>query len=180
MDSVIGMGCIVEFLTASGVTALSAAAIEDAISWGFLALVTATVTSGNMLNVVYILMCLLAFALFILVPTRWGFMKLMKISPEVEHAFGNSFEDRGKGDPGEFIVWVSLLLCIASAWFTSFIGVHAIFGAFLSGLCVPREHNLPKKLIAKIEDLVSILLLPLVCIVVVSTYLFISTSHFQG
>lgn len=53
----------------------------------------------------------------------------------------------------------TLFLVLTSAWLTDRIGVHAIFGAFLVGLVVPKEIRGP--LTEKIEDLVTILFLPL-------------------
>lgn len=40
--------------------------------------------------------------------------------------------------------------------------VHAIFGAFVAGIIVPREGGLAIALTEKLEDMVSILFLPLV------------------
>lgn len=42
--------------------------------------------------------------------------------------------------------------------------VHAIFGAFLAGLVVPRDGGLAIALTEKLEDMVSIIFLPLVSI----------------
>eukprot|EP01127_Copromyxa_protea_P023760 TRINITY_DN9055_c0_g1_i1.p1 TRINITY_DN9055_c0_g1~~TRINITY_DN9055_c0_g1_i1.p1 ORF type:complete len:503 (+),score=62.66 TRINITY_DN9055_c0_g1_i1:14-1522(+) len=142
-----------------GVTALSAAACEDAISWGFLALVTATVASGTSLNFLYIIISLISFALFILFPIRWGFMKLLSVLPTVEPLAFRNVESRSGA--GELVTWLSLILCVFCAWFTAFIGVHSIFGAFLAGLAVPRDQGVSKKIVAQIEDIVNLLFLPL-------------------
>jgi len=47
-----------------------------------------------------------------------------------------------------------------------FLGVHAIFGGFLAGLIIPHEGGFAIALTEKLEDLVSILLLPLVSFLV--------------
>lgn len=77
---------------------------------------------------------------------------------------------------------VTMLLVFASAFFTDVIGVHAIFGAsilntsiyiiliyasplpgaFVAGLIVPREGGLAITITEKLEDMVSIIFLPLV------------------
>lgn len=44
---------------------------------------------------------------------------------------------------------------------TGIIGVHPIFGAFLAGLICPHEGGFAIKLTEKIEDLISVLFLPL-------------------
>lgn len=45
--------------------------------------------------------------------------------------------------------------------YTGIIGVHPIFGAFLVGLICPHEGGFAIKLTEKIEDIVSVLFLPL-------------------
>jgi Kef-type K+ transport system membrane component KefB len=49
---------------------------------------------------------------------------------------------------------------LASALTTEWIGVHAIFGAFLLGAVIPHDSRLAKELIYKLEDFVTVLLLP--------------------
>ena len=44
---------------------------------------------------------------------------------------------------------------------TEWIGVHAIFGAFLSGIVIPRKGRLTMELTEKLEDLVGVVFLPL-------------------
>lgn len=62
--------------------------------------------------------------------------------------------------PTQSVVAVTVILVLASAFFTQIIGVHAIFGAFLIGLICP--HGIfAVQLQEKIEDLISVLLLPL-------------------
>jgi Kef-type K+ transport system membrane component KefB len=51
----------------------------------------------------------------------------------------------------------ALLVLIASSWSTEALGVHALFGAFVAGLVMPRGIELPKA----VEPLTSTLLLPL-------------------
>ena len=52
-------------------------------------------------------------------------------------------------------------MVLVSSWFTAAIGVHAIFGAFLVGVICPHQGGFAIKLTEKIEDLISVLLLPL-------------------
>ncbi|KAF7791476.1 hypothetical protein EIP86_002492 [Pleurotus ostreatoroseus] len=60
-----------------------------------------------------------------------------------------------------FFMTVTILILFGSAFMTDVIGVHAIFGAFLAGIIVPREGNLTIALTEKLEDMVSIIFLPL-------------------
>lgn len=50
---------------------------------------------------------------------------------------------------------------MASGFVTDFIGIHSIFGAFVFGLTIPKGGELKGRLIKRIEDFVSGLLLPL-------------------
>jgi Kef-type K+ transport system membrane component KefB len=54
-----------------------------------------------------------------------------------------------------------LVLALLSSWATEIIGIHALFGAFLFGAILPKDGALPAGLIAKIESLVLVVLLPL-------------------
>jgi Kef-type K+ transport system membrane component KefB len=54
-------------------------------------------------------------------------------------------------------VFIALLL---SALATEAIGVHSLFGAFLLGAVIPHDSAIARAFIAKLEDLVTVLLLP--------------------
>jgi len=53
------------------------------------------------------------------------------------------------------------LVMFGSALFTDIIGVHAVFGAFLAGIVVPRDGGLAVALNEKLEDMVLVIFLPL-------------------
>lgn len=55
--------------------------------------------------------------------------------------------------------WV-LVAVLASAVMTEVIGIHAIFGAFLLGAVIPHDSHIARSFRQKLEDVVSILLLP--------------------
>ena len=63
--------------------------------------------------------------------------------------------------PSQSIIAFTLLLALASAFFTGVIGVHPIFGAFMMGLICPHEDGFAIKVTEKVEDLVGALFLPL-------------------
>jgi Kef-type K+ transport system membrane component KefB len=63
--------------------------------------------------------------------------------------------------PSQAIVALTLLLVLASAFFTGVIGVHPIFGAFMIGVICPHEGGFAIKVTEKIEDLIGALFLPL-------------------
>ena len=88
-----------------------------------------------------------------------------------------------KTGPSVFFMTVTMMILFGSAFFTDVIGVQAIFGtlkahicalnyllndcmnvgAFLTGLIVPREGGLAIAMTEKLEDMVTIIFLPLVC-----------------
>lgn len=63
--------------------------------------------------------------------------------------------------PTQTVVALTLLMALTSAFFTGIIGVHPIFGAFLVGLMCPHDGGFAIKLTEKVEDMVSVLFLPL-------------------
>ncbi len=58
-------------------------------------------------------------------------------------------------------VAIAFLLVLASATLTEAIGIHALFGGFLLGAVMPRGGGLTQAITEKLEDFVTIVLLPL-------------------
>jgi Kef-type K+ transport system membrane component KefB len=61
-------------------------------------------------------------------------------------------------------IWfLATIFCFvfASALFTEMIGIHALFGAFLAGVCMPPDTRLRQFLRERLETFSSVLLLPL-------------------
>jgi Kef-type K+ transport system membrane component KefB len=54
-----------------------------------------------------------------------------------------------------------LLVTLASGWITESLGVHALFGAFLAGVVMPRHHEFSQAVWQRLEALTVVLLLPL-------------------
>ena len=59
----------------------------------------------------------------------------------------------------------ALALMLASALTTELIGIHALFGAFLAGVVMPRHGTLRQQVIVRIEDFSAVFLLPLFFVV---------------
>ncbi|KAG2013017.1 potassium:hydrogen antiporter [Coprinopsis cinerea AmutBmut pab1-1] len=133
-----------------GVIVLSAGIGNDVIGWVLLALTVALVNASTGLSALYILLATLGYTIFLLYPVRWGFVWLARRTGSLE-----------EGAPTTFMMTVTLLIVFISAFFTDIIGVHAIFGGFIAGLIIPHENGFAISLVEKIEDLVSILLLPI-------------------
>jgi len=69
------------------------------------------------------------------------------------------FEQRGR--LGHNMLAAILLLLIASSWMAHRIGLHALFGALLLGVIMPRNAKFIRHLTEKLQDFVFVLLLPL-------------------
>ncbi|KAL5638767.1 hypothetical protein ACGC1H_003203 [Rhizoctonia solani] len=121
-----------------------------AIAWILLALTVTLLNASDGLTALWILLTCVGWILFVLFPIKWGYRWLARSSGSLE-----------SGMPTPFMMTVTMLLVFGSAFFTDVIGVHAIFGAFIAGLIIPRDHGFSISLLEKIEDLVSILFLPL-------------------
>lgn len=132
-----------------GVTALACAAIDDASAWTLLSVIVAFVTAHSMAVTVFKLGGLIIFVLsmvFVIRPrlARW----LMA--------------ERGADEPiRDGIMAVVLLYMTTSALTTELLGVHALFGAFVAGTCMPRGNRYCEQLALRLESFNRVLLLPL-------------------
>ncbi|KAI9604769.1 hypothetical protein H4Q26_002738 [Puccinia striiformis f. sp. tritici PST-130] len=132
-----------------GIATLAAGVANDVIGWILLALAVTLVNSGAGLTALYVMLTIAAWIVFLAFVVRPIFIVLARRS--------GSFE---KG-PTPGITCLVLLMTFTSAWFTQVIGVHSIFGGFLIGVIMPHDGGFANKLVAKIEDLVTVFFLPL-------------------
>ena len=65
-----------------------------------------------------------------------------------------------KPEPAKSSLAIVLTVVLASAFCTELIGIHALFGAFLAGVIMPRAGGFREKLIVRVENISSVLLLP--------------------
>ncbi|KAG8496855.1 hypothetical protein CXB51_008014 [Gossypium anomalum] len=132
-----------------GRMAMSAAAVNDVAAWILLALAIALSGTGNSpLVSLWVFLCGTGFVLgctFIVPPIfKW----MVQRCPE--------------GEPvNELYVCATLTAVLAAGFVTDLIGIHALFGAFVIGVLVPKEGPFAGALVEKVEDLVSGLFLPL-------------------
>ncbi|KAJ7579934.1 Sodium/hydrogen exchanger family-domain-containing protein [Mycena floridula] len=136
--------------TTVGVVVLSAGVGNDVVGWVLLALTVALVNASSGLTALYVLLTGIGFVIFLLYPGRWAYIWLARRTGSLE-----------QGSPTPLMMTITILLVFASAFFTDIIGIHAIFGGFLAGLIIPHENGFAISLVEKLEDLVSILFLPL-------------------
>ncbi|KAI1816563.1 K+/H+ antiporter 1 [Poronia punctata] len=132
-----------------GVTVLAAGVGNDVVGWILLALSVALVNNSNGLTALYVLLVAVGWLLFLVFAVRPVFHWALRKTGSIQNG------------PTQGMIAVTLLLVLMSAWFTSIIGVHAIFGAFLVGLICPHDGGFAIKVTEKIEDLITVLFIPL-------------------
>jgi Kef-type K+ transport system membrane component KefB len=135
--------------TSVGVIVLSAGAGNDVTGWVLLALCVALVNSGSGISALYVLLTALAYTLFLFFAVKPAFTWVLRRTRTFENG------------PSQGIIVLTLLIALASSFFTGVIGIHPIFGAFMAGLICPHEGGFAIKVTEKIEDLISALFLPL-------------------
>ncbi|ONH69213.1 K(+)/H(+) antiporter 1 [Cyberlindnera fabianii] len=132
-----------------GTLVLAAGIVNDVIGWMLLALSVTLANSGSGINTLYILLVTVGWGLFVIYPIRWLLVKVILR------------KDLASGNLSRFSILIIMILVFISSFFTDIIGVHPIFGAFLIGIVVPREHGFVISLTQKIEDMVHIIMIPI-------------------
>ena len=134
--------------TPLGILAIGSAASDDVTAWCILAILVALIRSGSGMNGMIVIGTVIIYAVTMLVPVR---LIMKKIQRRYE-----------KGRMGyNSLMAVIFTLLLLSAWATEVIGIHALFGAFLAGIIIPKNENLQKRIINRISDLTLVMLLPL-------------------
>ncbi len=127
--------------------ALVCAAIADVLGWILLAVALMINTSG-------VSPWVLVFKMFLLI--LFGAFMLGVVRP----ALGKLVRWKGAPNISQLLLAVFLVFILFCAFVTERLGVHALFGAFLAGMCIPRLHHWHRQLDRTIHPLVSVLLLP--------------------
>ena len=135
--------------TKLGTVAIVCSAVDDVTAWIILAfivvLVRTTAQHGSMLlNLLFII----AYALLMIFGVRRLLARL-----EIRYRLQEKFTQN--------MIALVLLLVLASASMTEWLGIHTLFGAFLVGVIMPKERSFVRDLTEKLEGLPVILLLPL-------------------
>ena len=132
--------------TQMGLIALTCAAVDDATAWCLLAFVVG-VTQASLSGAI---VTLVLTAIYVGLMLTLGRKVLVRAMPGVDDPAAVSQQTLT-------VVIVGVLL---SALATEFIGVHAIFGAFLFGTIIPHNGALARGVRDKLEDVIVVLLLP--------------------
>ncbi len=130
-----------------GTAALCAAAVDDVTAWILLAAVVGITRSGSAAQAAIGFLLTAAFAVLMLTAGR----RLLAMLTKRYDAAGRLTVDQVA------VVVVGLLL---SAYATEWIGIHAIFGAFIFGTIMPHGSRMREELTDKIEDFTVVVLLP--------------------
>lgn len=142
--------------TQVGQTAMAAAAFNDVAAWILLALAVALAGNGaeggphkSPLISLWVLLSGFAFVVFMMVAVRpamrWVARRCSSEHDVVDEAY----------------IVLTLAGVLVSGFMTDLIGIHSIFGAFVFGLTIPKGGEFAERLIERIEDFVTGLLLPL-------------------
>lgn len=132
-----------------GVVVLSAGVGNDVVGWILLALCVALVNAGSGISALWVLLTSVGYVIFLVYAVRPPFMWILRRNGSMQNG------------PSQGMVALTVLMVIASAFFTGIIGIHPIFGAFLIGLICPHDGGFAIKLTEKLEDLVTVFFLPL-------------------
>ena len=134
--------------TTIGTTAIFCAAIDDVVAWSLLALTLALMGANGRpatlpLRIVGLVLYL-AVMLFVVRPLAFRLLRKQ----------GDKVMSTG-------VLGLTLVGVFASAATTDALGVHPLFGAFLAGVCLPRNQRWQASLRTRLDSLVSVVLLPL-------------------
>lgn len=132
-----------------GHATLAAAVVNDIVAWLLLALCLAVAAFENHINIVYIALLLAGWLVLMWTLVNYA---IRKISPYLVNDDG----DLTQAGVGFFV-----MIAFSASWYTSFIGCHVVFGAFVTGMLVPREGNLHHHLRERIAPLTDVVFLPL-------------------
>ena len=132
-----------------GTVAIACAAVDDITGWCILAYIVALIRAPERpFPMVINLGGIVAFALIMI----YGVRRLLR-------RFETLYRERGSLSEGTMSFM--LLLVLASALCTEALGIHLLFGAFLLGAILPKEHQFVRYVLDRFETITVTMLLPL-------------------
>lgn len=137
------------FKTQLGSVVIACAAIDDVTAWCILAYIVALVRApGHSMPLGITLLLLTAFILLMVTAGR----RLLQ-------RFETGFQRRGAlTDDAMALI---LMLLLAAATLTEYLGVHLLFGAFLFGAVLPKDPEFVHKVAERVQSVTLVLLLPI-------------------
>ncbi len=134
--------------TKLGAIVITCAAADDITAWCILAAVIAIVKAGTFVSSLYVI-GLAFFYVIVMIFIVKPFLK------KIGELYGT------KDSLNKPVVAIFFLTLIISSYTTEVIGIHALFGAFMTGVIMPDITKFRSIFIEKVEDVSVILLLPL-------------------
>jgi len=137
--------------TRIGTITITAAAGDDAMGWILLAAISALITSSfHLLITVRMILLTIVYALF-----------LIFVAGPILRAVLRKSLDQNHGQIEGMLLAVLLVLLFCSAIITSWIGIFAIFGAFLFGAILSPEQRIKQAASRTFQEFVTIFFLPI-------------------
>jgi Kef-type K+ transport system membrane component KefB len=135
--------------TRIGALTIACAAVDDVTAWCMLALVVAMVrATGLNKSLLFMVLGTALYAGIMMFVVRRLLRKLEEHYVRTRQISHNTLA-------------IVFLLLLASTWTTEWLGIHALFGAFMLGVVMPKRPNFVAALTEKLEGITVVFLLPL-------------------
>jgi Kef-type K+ transport system membrane component KefB len=132
-----------------GTVAIACAAVDDVTGWCILAYIVVLIRTAHSSTSIWVTIGgIVAFALIMI----YGVSHLLRHYETVY---------REQGHLSENLLALMLLLVLASALCTEWLGIHLLFGSFLMGAIMPKEQRFVRYVLDRFETITVTLLLPL-------------------
>lgn len=135
--------------TQVGSVTIACAAVDDVTGWSILAGVVILVRAGEGSTPLWVT----------LVGTTAYILAMIFVIRPLLNNFETVYKQRGR--LSQDVMALIFLLVLLSGLITEWLGIHALFGAFLIGAIMPKHHGFVHALTQKLEDTAVVLLLPL-------------------
>lgn len=134
--------------TKLGTVVLTSAAADDITAWCILAVVIAIVKAGSFVSALYVVGLALVYVFFMMKLVRPFLKRIGQLNAN-------------KTTLSKPVVAIFLLVLVLSSYATEVIGIHALFGAFMTGAIMPDNNRFRHMFVEKVEDVAVVLFLPL-------------------
>ncbi len=132
-----------------GTVAIACAAVDDVTGWCILAYIVVLIRSAHSATSIWVTIGgILVFGLAMIHGVR-----------RILRGFARAYKK--KGALSENLMALMLLLVLASSLMTEYLGIHLLFGAFLMGAIMPKDHQFVRYVLDRFETITVTLLLPL-------------------
>ncbi|HEV2468688.1 MAG TPA: cation:proton antiporter [Candidatus Sulfotelmatobacter sp.] len=132
-----------------GTVAIACAAVDDVTGWCILAYIVVLIRAAHSSTSIWVTIGgILVFGLAMI----HGVRRLLR-------GFERVYQK--KGALSENLMALMMLLVLASSLMTEYLGIHLLFGAFLMGAIMPKEHKFVRYVLDRFETITVTLLLPL-------------------